>query len=626
MKQFKHYLILAVCLMLSVAAVAQTAVLGYTNGNVQRKLGYRFSSTTTQGMAIRLSAEKLALLKGASITGIKTAFGTSQISDFKVFITKELGGEPLYTQTLTGAGTTLKEFKFDTPYTLDVNTPLYIGYTITVAETYKPLLFDLSSNTDKNLSWVWDGEKWVDVSQSGIGAANIQLVLNGVASFADLMLKPVNANGYYKAGTPYAFSGQIFNFGTETVQSFDITYQLGTNEPVVYNVTNANLSTGKYYDFVLPEYSSVEVGTMPLNIKVSNVNGVSDKDAADNESMVELYLYPADMEKKILLEMFTGQACGQCPGGHKVLAAAIAGKEENVIEVAHHAGYAPDYFTMQEDMDYLWFYDPSSVYAPAAMFNRVPYSVGLTTPVLQANISSYVNSALATAENTPPYVSVKLYNEFDAATRTGVATVDVYTYEMPEEGHHRLTLFLTQNGMISGQSGASGDYEHNHVFRGALNGTWGEAIDLVEGKIVRKTISYTIPESIVSSYTGDSNMSVAWEAIPENMHIVAFVGSITVDNRLACPVYNAEVIGVTENISAVGSVDMNQANVSFLHRGEGCVQVSGDYRQIEVYSISGAKMKTLTATENALTLESGIYVVRILSCNGSVLTRKLVVE
>ena len=34
------------------------------------------------------------------------------------------------------------------------------------------------------------------------------------------------------------------------------------------------------------------------------------------------------------------------------------------------------------------------------------------------------------------------------------------------------------------------DYEHNHIFRTSLNGTWGELIDLNQESIINKTFSF----------------------------------------------------------------------------------------------------------------------------------------
>ena len=52
------------------------------------------------------------------------------------------------------------------------------------------------------------------------------------------------------------------------------------------------------------------------------------------------------------------------------------------------------------------------------------------------------------------------------------------------------------------------DYEHNHVFRGSVNGVWGDEISLIPGE----EFIYHIP---------DYKINENWN--PENMHIIAFV-------------------------------------------------------------------------------------------------------
>lgn len=631
MKFINKYLIFSLLMLLTVSSVVAQTQFSYSNGTVKRKEGFRFGSSTTQGLAIYLPAEKAALLKGAKITGIKSAFGTSQISDLKAFVTTSLGSEPIYSCAISGATTSLKEFAFDAPVEI-TGEAIYVGYTFEVAESYSPLLFDMSIDTRSGLSWAYEDGKWIDVSRMGNGAANIFLVLEGAPEVTDLMIKPVSIAPYLKAGAVIQPTGQIYNLGTTTLTSFTVACYIGEGEVSRLNVENVEIKQGECYDFQFPEVLSNESGNLTMRTVVGNLNGaVLDMDLTDNENVDNVYLYPSDMERKVLIEFFTGQSCPNCPAGHNNLASATQGLEDEFVEVTHHVGYNPDFFSMSESSDYLWFYG-GSTYAPGLMFNRTPIESGLTSPVFDGTRSTNHKTAVDNLLNTEPYVSVKMYNEFNADTRQGVVTVDVHTYRQPSDEVHALNVHLTQNGIVANQSSGGASYVHNHVFRGSLTGIWGEEIPLVVGETVRKSYSYSIPDSIFASYYDSSTIKAEllpnykFEAVPANMELVAFVCDNT-SSRLTCKVYNAASIGVTSYVSSVESPSLiDSPSVSFLPVGNGMVQLVGEYSRIEVYSVTGQMKSVVPEGSHSVLLPTGIYVARVVGLNRQTSVSKFVVK
>lgn len=543
-------MLLAAALMMGGVAVAQT-VVGYTNGTLSRNDIVRFGNTEKQGMAVYVDAEKAALLKGASVKSFLTYVTTTQVTNGTLFITRELGGTSLYEQSFTPTSSRerMTEYVLDNAFVLD-GEPFYFGHTVEVGTSYKPLSMDLSNATEPGISWAYENGIWIDISQKDFGVPNIQLKLDGVAAFTDLTVRPIQAEGYQVADKPQVFKGQVFNFGSQTITSFDLTCSVGTAEPVVTSVSGISLASGKSYDFTLPAYTTSETGTLDLKVSVSNINGATDADATDNNATSNVFFYPAGVEKKILVEVFTGQACGNCPAGHTNLANALKGIEDEFIEVCHHAGYYPDMFTLEESYVYTWLYGTSGTYAPAAMFNRaaVP-SISTTSPVFASTDGSSVRTASQAFRDEQPYVALKLYNELDAVTRKGVLVVDVETFVSPSDSIHTLNVWLVQDGLVGMQASGGSNYVHNHVFRGTLIGNaWGLQIELTPGETVRHTIEYEIPQTITANYGDykDSEMAT-FEAVLADMQIVAFVSDFSSVSPTACKVYNAAKIPVTIN-------------------------------------------------------------------------------
>ena len=622
----KSALLVVAALLMGSAAMAQTTI-GYTNGTLNRNDIVRFGSTEKQGMAVYVDAEKAALLKGATLKSFLTYVSTTQITSGTLFITKELGGTPVYEQSFkpTSSRERLTEYEVANAFVLD-GEPFYFGHIVEVGTSYKPLSFDRSDNTEAGISWAYENGEWIDVSGKGYGVPNIQIKVDGVSSFTDLMVRPIQAEGYQVAGKAQVFGGQVFNFGSATITSFDITCKVGNAEPVVTSVSGISLGSGKSYDFTLPEYTTSESGTLNLEVSVTNVNGAADAENTDNKAVSYVFFYPEGVEKKILVEVFTGQSCGNCPSGHANLANAMKGIEDEFIEVAHHAGYYPDQFTMEESYSLTWLYGTSGTYAPAAMFNRTAISsISTTSPVFASTDGASVRTAVQAFRQTQPYIGLKLYNHIDETTRKGTLVVDVETYVVPSDSMHTLNVWLVQDGLVGMQSGGGSTYTHNHVFRGKLLGnSWGQQITLTAGETVRRTIEYEIPAAIAATY-GDYK-GTEFEALLENMQIVAFVSDFSSTSPTACNVFNAARIPLLTDNLADGIEDVNTEKAPLFTFHGKQMDVVGDFQHVEFYSLSGSLVATLAEGENTLHLSAGIYVVRTLLPSGGMSVQKLVVK
>lgn len=610
-------------LMVSATAMGQTTI-GYTNGKLNKNDVVRFGTTEKQGMAFYVDAEKATMLKGSSVESFLTYLSTTQITSGTFFIARELGGTLLFEMSFkpTSSRERMYEYKLATPYVLD-GEPFYVGHVVEVATNYKPLSYDLSNNFEAGISWAYKDGEWIDVSQEGFGAPNIQIKVSGASAFTDLTVKPVIPMGYQVAGKAQVFEGQLFNFGSETVTSFDLTCKVGNTDPVTTQVTGLSLASGKTYDFTLPEYLTNETGALELEVTVSNVNGATDAETTDNTAKSSVFFYPAGVEKKILVETFTGQTCPNCPTGHTVLSNALSGIEDEFIEVSHHAGYYPDMFTLKESYAYTWLYGTSGTYAPAAMFNRSLVNDISTTSVVFATTDAVsTRTAVQAFRNTQPYVDIKMYNEYVDSTRTGKLTVDVYTYVVPSDSIHTLNVWMIQDGLVSMQANGGSSYVHNHVFRGTLNNSaWGQQILLNQGETRRYTFDYTIPDSISSNY---GTMAGTFAAIPANMQLVAFVSDYSSTSPTSCNVYNAAKVPVLSSSQSIDKAEVGPA-VLFSYNGSQ-MNIVGDFLQADFYTASGALATSLKKGQCTFNLPAGLYVVRTLLPSGMVDVQKLLIK
>lgn len=222
-----------------------------------------------------------------------------------------------------------------------------------------------------------------------------------------------------------------------------------------------------------------------------------------------IYVKPAEVGRAILIEDFTGQRCINCPTGTEIINGIVdTYGEDNVIAVGVHSGplgFAGNSKTVGLMTDtgneyYTRWDKENKMGQPWVIFNRK------TSPDSHYNNwAAMVGTIISEKAN----LSVKIANAYDAATRTLTTTVGADGVNGTVNG--KLQVWIVEDGVKALQMMPDGksnkEYIHNHVFRAAVNGTWGEDVTVKEGETTTKQYQYVLPE--------------AWNA--DNIAVVAFV-------------------------------------------------------------------------------------------------------
>lgn len=533
--------------------------VGYTISKVYRKDGVRFNSGNEQGMLIRLPKEKTALLAGSKIKAIRTATGTSQMENPRLVIIEgdDASASPVVEQATSKFSTAMKDYPLDTPYEIKGDKALFVGIKCTLNAAYSPMLFDETLDLPAGYAWALTPNGWSDISRMGYGAPNIQILVDQNVAVNDVLVKPFSTGIYNKMGKPLSINTQVFNYGVNEVNDFDVTYKIGNAAEVSKHIEGISLKQGEAYDLVIDNINVPEAGLLPLDIKVTSVNGTVDAETTDNSQSSESYIYPTDAKKKILFEEFTGMDCVNCPGAEIAVNEVLSEIPGQYVVVKHHAGYNPDNFTLNEDLEYTWFYNNGgSTYAPGGMVNRRAANAEATSVVFQSNEIAKVRAGVEAGLNVAPYVGITMDNAYDDASHSGKVTIDLLCYEVPTDAVHTLNVWLVQDNVVRFQKG-SGIVAHNGAMRMSLTDSWGKQIQLKEGSSNTYSFEYTIPQVITSEYavnvfgvpSESDNKEIA--AIPADMRIVAFVSDFTKDSALNCTVWNAEECAVTSSSTGI---------------------------------------------------------------------------
>lgn len=222
-----------------------------------------------------------------------------------------------------------------------------------------------------------------------------------------------------------------------------------------------------------------------------------------DESDRLIYVKPADVKRRVLLEDFTGQRCVNCPkASDEIKALQEQYGEDHVIAVGIHSGplgfYTKgDYLGLSTEVGDEYYDHWALEYQPVGLIDR-------GAPLEYTAWNARIREELE--KTAPVEIDIELHqNDNQLTVRAEVMGIDGTT-------SGKLQLWLTEDGITTFQMMPDGtrnmEYIHRHVFRAAINGTWGESVSVAEGEtFTTKDYLFAIPEG--------------WNA--DRLSVVAFV-------------------------------------------------------------------------------------------------------
>ena len=197
----------------------------------------------------------------------------------------------------------------------------------------------------------------------------------------------------------------------------------------------------------------------------------------------------SDTLQRVLLEEFTGVKCNNCPEANRQAKNLQTVYGDQLILLAIHAGNLattdaqhPRAFNTEEGTELFNFFNLFGV--PVGFVNRKDYSSASPFDIikLQADWGNEVQTLL----NESPEVAIGINEvDFNANNRNLIIDGRIEVLAGIPEGDIYYSVYLAENNIISpqtmGDKTVNANYEHNHVFRGSFNGTYGEPIDLSAG-------------------------------------------------------------------------------------------------------------------------------------------------
>lgn len=206
-----------------------------------------------------------------------------------------------------------------------------------------------------------------------------------------------------------------------------------------------------------------------------------------------IYVKPAEVSRRVLLEDFTGQRCVNCPKANdEIKALQEQYGEFNVIAVGIHSGplgfYTKgDYVGLSTEVGDEYYKHWALDYQPVGLIDR-------GAPLEYTAWNTRIREELT--KTAPVDIDLVLAIDNDQLT----IWADVKGVEGTTTGN--LQLWLTEDYVTAFQLMPDGsrnmEYQHQHVFRAAINGMWGEPVTVREGEtFTTQHYQYTVPKDWV---------------------------------------------------------------------------------------------------------------------------------
>ena len=249
-----------------------------------------------------------------------------------------------------------------------------------------------------------------------------------------------------------------------------------------------------------------------------------------------------------LVEQFTSTWCTYCPQGTANIEA-LTQMRDDIAWVAVHEnmGNVDPFRTAQ--CDSITDYEGIDGF-PEGSFNRATgiSNASSVYAVLTGLSATTMSTFLDYVAEDPSWATVNINSAFDAETREAVITIDgelVPNFDEMMGSNCKLTVYLTEDGLVAPQTSGGNDYVHNNVLRLALGSIKGVDMNRTSETTYKNEFTYTIPSE--------------WNA--DNMHIVAFIGRPLRPNALT-DIYvtntNMRKLGESDEPAVlVGDVDGN---------------------------------------------------------------------
>ena len=498
-------------------------VLKYCTEEIKSAGGNDYSQNElSQAAAVKFTANQLNLYAGNYVVKMSVGLAKHEewtpdsVSRLTFWIRKSLNGENLWEQDYDTANIVFgawNELVFDEFFAIDATSDLYFGYTILCGGL--PIGGDgnnLSPNSNATYFYDCDGGKWMNYNNCGNLSIKCTIAGENMPAY-NLAINALRTAEFVRPDSKFDAVANISNTVDKDVNSFD--FVVYANDKEVYRKTETlakALKNGEALNIFFKDIQLTEEGKYDVVYTIENIEGLNKDDSeSDSKQVIKTNVSNEFDNKVVMLEMFSGTLCSNCPAGHKYLHTAIdeLGAEKYVWAI-HHAGYNASELTVDGSYDAVQFFGfetaATGSYAPGAMLDRinllslgVTSNVGLNGPVFSVNevgSRGVLEDYMEVVQKNMSPIALDVDFVLDSVTRELTVTVNGELLGDFEANNLRVGVITIEDGISGTQAGVAGKYKHTHIIRSFLTSAYG-TMTTVENGTFSKDFSETVKEKFV---------------------------------------------------------------------------------------------------------------------------------
>jgi hypothetical protein len=281
-------------------------------------------------------------------------------------------------------------------------------------------------------------------------------------------------------GGPSPVTGQIMNFGTSTINSAEINWQLDAGPVFSSSFTGLSLPSLGTYDFTSTDLISTTIGTHTLTAWVNKVNGDVDDDQGNDTLSKDINKVSHVVPNKPLFEEFTSSTCSPCAAFNTTFVPWCQSHDDSITLVKYQMNWP----------------SPGDPYYTAEGGVRRDYYGCNFVPDLYlggSQIATDVGAVQAGFEQA--LLKSGLVQIASSHTITGT-TINVNTTVLPFANFPDVRIYIIVFEYVTtGNVGSNGETEFHHVMMKMIPDGYGTTASLVD------RVPFTITQSVDLSST-----------------------------------------------------------------------------------------------------------------------------
>jgi len=241
-------------------------------------------------------------------------------------------------------------------------------------------------------------------------------------------------------------------------------------------------------------------------------------------------------ERTILIEKFTGHKCSGCPNASdEVYALKQLYGEDAIISIAIHPGDLSVFTAVDENHPYD-FTTPSGdiiandmgiTFLPLGTINRIPNGTANGNAWYYEDWGAQIQNLLFNPDSVPLQKNINIDLNITLNEINKELTVETsISFLHNLSGNYKLCLIITEDGIISPQDdddkGIVENYEHNDIYRCAINGTYGEYLENFAFLDLEGQAGFQSTHTLILNESSNINWTDKWNNV-SNCSVVAYV-------------------------------------------------------------------------------------------------------